>query len=89
LDEKSFDRWIRKIQSTEEEEISCTECFEFVSDYVDTELAGAEIDGVLRRVKHHLVHCKACQDEYEMLRDLASEENRGISSDTDAGYSPG
>ena len=70
MDEMKFERWIKKIHATEDEEISCSECFDLVSDYVDAELDGAEPGGVLKRVKQHLDQCKACQDEYEMLRDL-------------------
>jgi predicted anti-sigma-YlaC factor YlaD len=69
-----FDRWIKKIRATENEEISCSECFDLVSDYVDAELAGGEMSGTMKRVKHHLEMCKACQDEYEMLRDLVMKD---------------
>lgn len=70
MDESKFNKLINKIFTTEEDEISCSVCFDLVSEYVDTELAGREIQGVLRQVKHHLAQCKACLDEYELLRDF-------------------
>jgi len=84
VDPSKFTRWIQKVMATEEEEISCSVCFDLVSDYVEMELAGGEIKGPLRRVKHHLHQCQACQDEYKMLRDLVrSEEDPQSSPGTD------
>ncbi len=75
MDGSKFDSWVKKILATEEVELSCSECFDLVSDYVEAELAGAEIQGTLRRVKHHLDQCRACRDEYELLRDLVKSES--------------
>jgi hypothetical protein len=74
MDESKFTSWIKKVYATEEEEISCSACFDLVSTYVDAEIAGAEIQGVLRKVSQHLDQCKTCQDEYELLRELVSLE---------------
>jgi len=75
VDNKKFNRLIKKIIDTEEEEISCSVCFDLVSDYVDAELAGIEIKGVLRQVQQHLGQCRACYDEYETLRDFVKDED--------------
>lgn len=74
MDNKKLNRLMKKIIDTEEEEISCSVCFDLVSDYVDAELAGMEIKGVLRQVKQHLDQCLACYDEYEMLRDFVEDQ---------------
>lgn len=71
-----FDAWLRNIYHTQDAEISCTECFDLVSGFVELELAGMDAAARLPRVVQHLGQCKACRDEYELLRDLAREETR-------------
>lgn len=70
MEYSKFDSWIKKILATEDEEISCSECFKQVSDYVAWEVSGQPIQANLRKVKQHLDQCQACYDEYEILRDL-------------------
>ncbi len=77
MDQSKFELWVKRILETEEEEISCSECFDLVSHYVDKELAGASADPVLRRVRQHLQQCRACREEYEILRELAQLEASG------------
>ena len=69
-----FDRWINKILATEEDEISCSDCFDLVSDYVGVEIARAELRGILQQVKQHIYQCQVCYEEYELLRDLVQIE---------------
>ena len=80
MDKSKYEQWIEKILATEEEEISCTECFDVVSDYVDAELAGVEIQGTFRQVKQHLHQCRACQDEYELLREIVAQDKENQDS---------
>ena len=81
MDDSKFDAWVKKILATEEAELSCSQCFDLVSDYVDAELSGAEIQGTLRRVKQHLDQCLACRDEYELLHDLVKSESNQLDSE--------
>ena len=74
---KRFDVWLRNISETQEEEISCTECFDLVSRFVELEMAVGAVGTELPEVKQHLNQCRACRDEYEMLRDLARLEDEG------------
>ena len=74
---KRFDVWLRNIYETQDEEISCTECFDLVSRFVELETSGGDIATELPQVKRHLNQCRACRDEYEMLRDLARLEDEG------------
>ena len=71
MEESKFNTWVKKILATEEEEISCSLCFDLVSEYVDMELAEAEMPPILHKVKAHLNQCQACQDEYQLLHELA------------------
>ena len=78
-----FERWLRNIYETQEEEISCTECFDLMSRFVELETSGQDAAAKLPQVKQHLNQCPACRTEYETLRDLRrlEEEGRMPSSD--------
>ena len=69
-----FERWLQNIHQTQEEEISCTECFDMVSHFVEVELSGENAAVRLPRLQQHLNQCAACREEYETLRDLARLE---------------
>jgi hypothetical protein len=71
---RRFDVWLRNIYETQDEEISCTECFDLVSLFVEREISGGDVATQLQQVRQHLDQCRACRDEYEMLRDLARLE---------------
>ena len=76
-----FEAWLRNVYETQDVEISCTECFDVISGFVDAELTGADVTSTLPRVKQHLDQCRACRDEYESLLDLRYlEERSGIPS---------
>ena len=72
-----FERWLQSIHNTQEEEISCSECFDLVSHFVEVELSGADPVAQMPKVKQHLEQCPACRQEYETLRDLQHLENEG------------
>jgi hypothetical protein len=72
-----FESWLRNIYETQEEEISCTECFDLVSGFVELEISGQDAVARMPKVKQHLNQCKACRDEYETLRDLRQLEEKG------------
>jgi predicted anti-sigma-YlaC factor YlaD len=71
-----FEAWLRNIYITQDVEISCTECFDLISTFVEVELSGRDVSAELLGVKQHLDQCRACRDEYESLIDLSRiEEN--------------
>lgn len=72
-----FERWLQSIYKTQDEEISCSECFDAVNHFVEVELSGADAVAQMPRVKQHLEQCPACHAEYETLRDLQRLENEG------------
>lgn len=81
-----FDSLLRHIWDTEDDEISCSECFDLVPPYVDLEIAGRLSDETLPRLRQHLNQCGACREEYETLRDLARLEAEGRLSSTDESH---
>jgi hypothetical protein len=72
-----FERWLKNIYATQDEEISCSECFDQVSHFVELELAGEDATAIMPQLKQHLDQCPACHGEYETLRDLQGLENKG------------
>ena len=72
-----LERWLQGIFSTEEDEISCSECFDLVSHFVEVELSGEDAAARMPRLKQHLDQCPACHEEYEILRDIQGLENTG------------
>ena len=77
MDRNRFENWLRNIYETREEEISCTECFDLSSRYVELEIAGQDAAAQMPELRQHLNQCRACRDEYEALRDLRLHEEKG------------
>jgi hypothetical protein len=77
MDRNRFENWLKNIYETREEEISCTECFDLVSPFVEMEVAGQDAAARMPELKQHLDQCRACRDEYESLRDLRLLEEKG------------
>ncbi len=81
MNRERFERWLRNIFETQDEEISCTECFDLVSRFVELEASGQDAAAKMPQVKQHLNQCPACRNEYETLRDLRLlEEERDLPS---------
>lgn len=72
-----FDAWVKRIIATEEEEISCSDCFDLLSEYVDVEVTHRPVRENFSKVKQHLLQCQVCQDEYEILLNLARMDAEG------------
>jgi hypothetical protein len=75
MQKNRFERWLQNIHITQDEEISCTECFDMVSHFVEVELSGEDAAAKMPQLKQHLEQCPACHAEYETLRDLQRLEN--------------
>ena len=69
-----FERWLQNIYQTQEQEISCSECFDLVSHFVEVELSGEDVAGQMPKLRQHLDQCSACREEYETLRELGRLE---------------
>ena len=74
MSQSKFERIIHSLIETREEEISCSECFEQVSNYVDLEIAGEDVAKKMPQTRQHLGQCRVCREEYETLLDLARLE---------------
>ena len=78
-----FENWLQNIYKTQDEELSCSECFDLVSRFVELEISGENAEAQMPQIKQHLGQCPACREEYETLRDLArfEDEDRAPSID--------
>jgi len=72
-----FDVLLRLAALTQDRELSCTECFDVLPQYVDLEIAGEAPEARLPLFRQHLEQCAVCREEYETVRELAREEADG------------
>jgi len=77
LKHNRFENWLQNIYKTQDEELSCSECFDLVSRFVELEISGENAEAQMPQIKQHLGQCPACREEYETLRDLARFEDEG------------
>jgi hypothetical protein len=59
---------LQMIQATKEEELTCGDCLERLSEFVDHKLQNLQLDQALKEVEDHLASCGDCTEEYEMIR---------------------
>lgn len=64
------------ILSTDDDEISCDECFEEIDRFVDLTLAGKNAAEMLPLVQSHLNRCRDCKEEFEALLSVVEHMNR-------------
>ena len=83
MERPALRRLLQAISDTDDEEISCAECFDLTSEYVDLEVAGMVGEQTLSRLQQHLRQCGVCREEYEILRDLARLEAEGRAPSAD------
>lgn len=58
-------------------EPGCEECFDALDTYVELELAGADADAVVPRMRAHLHGCAACCSDHDSLRALLESDQEG------------
>lgn len=72
--ETNFSKLVKHVHDTQDTEISCSDCLDLVSQYVDLELAKGDAAAQLPAVKQHLDQCQVCTEEYNLLHSLAVME---------------
>ena len=56
------------VAGSTEDEISCDGCFDHVAQFVETELAAAELSDSMLLIQNHMKNCPCCNDEYNALK---------------------
>ena len=75
MKQPNLERWVTQILATNEQEISCSDCLERLSEYVERALAQSKPDARMLAVEQHIGQCRVCREEYEILRDLVLLES--------------
>jgi hypothetical protein len=75
VERPALQRLLRNIAETDDEEISCADCFDLVARYVDLEVGARVSDQTPPGLKQHLQQCGVCREEYELLRDFVRLED--------------
>lgn len=68
------------ILNTQEQELTCGECFELIDQYVELLQSGQDSRALLPAVAHHLAYCHDCDEECQAL--VAMLESMAGSSET-------
>lgn len=63
-----------RVKDTRDSEISCSECLEQVSQYVNLEISGTNATEKMPELKQHLDQCLVCFEEYQLIHQLAELE---------------
>jgi hypothetical protein len=57
-------------------ELTCDECFAELDRYVETELAGEDMDAEVPGMRAHLEGCPACREDHESLKAFVALSRR-------------
>ncbi len=69
-------KFLKMLEMTEEQELSCDEVYELIDQFVDLQARGENVEKAMPLVKRHLDMCRGCFEEYEaLLATLAFEED--------------
>ncbi|MEJ2512100.1 MAG: hypothetical protein P8Y72_10955 [Anaerolineales bacterium] len=79
IDTSTLKKVLWTMSITQEEEMTCGECYEQVDQYVDMLREGKSAAEVLPLVEHHLTLCPPCREEFEAL----AEALRTIDEETE------
>ena len=75
MEQPRYQRWLRQVARTQDNEIPCSELFDQIAHYVDREIAGEPVAETMPQVKHTLEvcrdQCRSCYELYVALHDLA------------------
>jgi hypothetical protein len=77
VNRSQLERLLQLVARTDDEELTCSECFALLPQYVDLEVAGEAPNVGLPLFRQHLEQCGVCREEYETLRDLVRLEAEG------------
>jgi len=67
--------FVEMVMSTRDDEISCDECGERLSEFAELTLAGKEARDAIPLVQDHLDRCTECREEFEALLDVLRQSD--------------
>ncbi len=60
-------KFLRVLENAREDELSCSEMYARLDEFVETEVQGEDADKITPLVHEHLDMCPECCEEYEAL----------------------
>ncbi len=60
-------KFLRVLENAREEELSCTEMYARLDEFVENEVQGNDADKITPLIHEHLDMCPECCEEYEAL----------------------
>lgn len=63
-----LNHFLSAVDGMKEAAIGCDDVFVHLDAYVEAVLAGQDAKALFPQVEEHLAHCKACAEEFELLR---------------------
>ncbi len=60
-------KFLRVLEDAREEELSCTEMYARLDEFVENEVQGKDADKITPLIHEHLDMCPECCEEYEAL----------------------
>ena len=60
-------KFLRVLESVQIEELSCSETFARLDEFVETEVGARDADKIAPLIRDHLDMCPGCCEEYEAL----------------------
>lgn len=61
---------INRLLGPADPQVTCEECFAWLDQYVDLELAGEDAAARFPGMRAHLEGCPACREDHESLREF-------------------
>ena len=87
MEQPRYQRWLRQVYQTQDEEMPCSDLLDQIAQYVDREIAGEPVAETMPQVKHTLDvchdQCRACYELYAVLHNLALLEQADDLPSTD------
>ena len=78
IETSTLKKVLMSLSITQDEEMTCGECFEEVDQYVDMLREGKSPAEVMPMVKNHIQICPPCREEFEALLEALAAIDNGL-----------
>jgi hypothetical protein len=76
LPNEAFLEMLRVLESAHDEDMSCSELYEKLDEYVEREMNKKDAAELMPLIREHLDFCSDCCDEYEALLDVLNKSSQ-------------
>jgi hypothetical protein len=75
MSDLSAEQRLRAVLGPAGPELTCEQCFEYLDQFVEAELAAADPEAAVPGMRAHLAGCPACSEDHESLLALVRSES--------------